>query len=304
MENKANNFDNLEALTLLLFNQIKEAEYEGASTFKVLKLLYQLKEELPKDHILQEDIPFYWYNHGPYSEPVKHELVGLTGEYLIEIPNSDNKLRIKTDFDINEITYDSDVIDQKVTKIIRNLMKKRIFSDIESIVYAKAPYPFMPLYKLDFWKKIEKYKESIVDENENPDLIEAAIELGYKCEAKLPSEPYYSKYEELFSKFLTDLDKINYNDMASYYYEAIENETKDVWFTFAQGLRVKHHEPVQIYEIKINNWDRMFNDKLKGLKINLNRFRSLARKRSMGTKVEFSDNSKRILSSTLGTYIK
>lgn len=305
MKNGVRKVDNLEAITLILYNQINDAEYDGASRFKALKLLYQLKQELPEDHPLRENIPFYWYRHGPFSDIISQKLDELIGQYLLKVPYGDKfKFRIRPEFEIEEINYDHEIIDQKVIKIIKKLMNRDVFDYIAKIVYKKAPYPFMPLYKLKLWKNIEDYRDSIIKNDENPDLIESAIELGYKCEARLPFESYFSKYEDLFSNFLTSWDRIYQNDMADFYFPNIENNVETVWYTFAYGLRVKKHDKFSIYENQVIKWDIKFQKELINLRSDLKQFRRIARKSSNGNKVEFSDTSKKILSSTLGTYVR
>ena len=301
--NKTKKFDDLEAILLFLYEQINKTRHDGASKFKTLKLLYQLKQELPPDHPLQEHIPFYWYQHGPYSDIINNKIDILSRQYLLKIPNK-NKFKINPDFTIDQTDYNPEIINQKVKKIIKKLMVKNTFEHITRIVYQKAPYPFMPIYKLELWENIENYVKSILQNDENPDLIQTAINLGYKCEANLPFEPYYTRYEDLFSNFLTSLDKIYQNEMADYYNKEIKKEVQSVWYTFTYGLRVKQHDKCQIYENQTRKWDIQFQKKLDNLNFDLKKFREIARKTSNNNKANFSDTSKKILSATIGTYIK
>ena len=118
-------FDDLEAILLFLYEQINKTGYDGASKFKTLKLLYQLKQELPPDHPLQEHIPFYWYQHGPYSDIINNKIDILSKQYLLEIPyNNTNKFKINPDFTIEKTDYNPEIIDPKVKKIIKKLMVK------------------------------------------------------------------------------------------------------------------------------------------------------------------------------------
>lgn len=65
-----------------LINQKKD--YKGSTKFNILKILFKLKKELPDNNPLKENIPYYWYLHGPYSDVVDHDLKSLVFKNLIE----------------------------------------------------------------------------------------------------------------------------------------------------------------------------------------------------------------------------
>jgi hypothetical protein len=288
----------LKEVILFLFDEIKKAEYQGATEYKVLKLLYKLKEELPIDHSLKNSIPFYWYFHGPFSDPVRSELNELQGQYLKKEHYRGYQLLNL----IQEREFDSDIIDIDVQKITHNLMEGKIFFNIERMVYDEnAPYKFMPYYKFDFLDTLKSYEQTIKNGEENSDLIEKAIETCYDCESKLTSNPYYLKYEDLFSKFLTNIDKLNRNELWLSYFTEIKQEAQSVWNTFGNGVRVKHHD--NYYNSSELDWDKHFKSELNLLDLSINRLSKIARKSSRKEKVKFSETSKRILSSTLGTYL-
>jgi hypothetical protein len=280
---------------LFLFDGIKKSGYEGATKKKILKLLYALKQELPEDHPLNKLAPFYWYLHGPYSEPVEDAFRILDGIYITKKPYNNYSL-YEIDPQLNfEIEYNLDLIDSDVYKIVSKLLKEEIFFHIEEKVYRHyAPYEFMPLYKLDFLETIKDEKVLGLDK---------AIKIGYKSESKMPAESYYLDYEDIFSEFLVSLDRLNSNEKGEFYFSEILKESINAWNVFAQGVRVKHYESCPQYENKKSTWDNLFNESLSIFSMEIERFSDIARESSKSKPSKLSETSKKLLSSSLGTYI-
>lgn len=288
----------MKELILFLFDEINEAGYHGATEYKLLKLLYTLERELPEEHPLKYSVPFYWYLHGPFSDPVRSELKALDNQFLTKgLHNNYNLFKIKS-----EVEYEYDLIDEDIRSIVSKLMVNKIFFNIEKIVYQEfSPYEFMPLYKFNFLETINQYSDSIKDGDEDPDLINEAVEICYDCETKLPFDKYFIEYEDLFSNFLTSLDRLNREEKSSIYHKELKNEAELTWKTFGYGVGVKHHHPH--YESKLSAWDRRYKDQLKNLNSEIKSFSRLVRQNLKPKEIKFSDTSKRILSSTVGTYL-
>lgn len=310
--------DDLKNTILFLFDEINKTEYlEGATKYNTLKIFYELKKELPEEHPLKEYFAFYWYLHGPFSEHIVAKIEKMVGKYLTKEPQPHKKYDLyKIKSDIKVKLYNPELIDDEVRKIIGKLLQRKIFFNIEKIVYEDAPYPFMSLYKTDFLKIIKNYNYSVLNGNENQNLLEEAVTKCYKCEGKLPFESYYSTYEDLFSEYLTSLDKLYRNEMMpNYLYDVYKksmiNKTNgppiyiETWNTFGYGVRVKKHEPHPDYENrkKLDNWDHIYKGHLEEFDSNVKKFSKFARENSRARKVDFSETSKKILSSTLGTYL-
>lgn len=290
--------DHSRELILYLFNEIKNADYLGVSEYRAQKLLFKLEKELPLDHPLKESIPYYWYFHGPFSEPLRNELRILNGKDLKQTPHKNGLLySIDTNFSPN-----LDIIDADIERIVAKLLERNTFFQIDKIVYKEdAPYSFMPLYKFEFLQDIQDYYQSLNKNIENSDLIENAIKTCYKCEAMLPFESYYSRFDDIFSRFITNLDLLNRNNVGKYCSKPLFDSAKETWFTFGYGLRVKHHSTYYDDEKLLEEWNNEFQSNLNNLYIRINTLSEMARNSSK--KPEFSESSKKILSSTVGTYL-
>jgi hypothetical protein len=291
--------NNSKELILFLFEKLKDEGYVGVSEYRAQKLLFKLERELPDDHPLKQSIPYYWYFHGPFSEPLRYKLKELKGKYLHKTINNDKEL-----FTLNEdYKTDLDIVDSDVENILDKLLEREIFFQIDRIVYDEdAPYPFMPLYKFDFLEAINRYNQLLYAGKEDSDLIEKAIKICYKCEAKLPFESYFLVFEDLFSRFITNLDMLTRNNVGTYCSSELLNRANDTWYAFGQGVRVKHHSSYYEDDRLIEEWDNQFQSSLKSLDSNLNLLSEMARNSSR--KPVFSDTSKKILSSSVGTYLK
>lgn len=118
---------------------------------------------MPDNNPLKENIPYYWYLHGPYSDVVDHDLKSLVFKNLIE--KSDEGLySLKKGVDVNEITQIN--VDDEVIDIMDRFLKPKIFYNLENIVYKEdAFYEFMYLYKIKFnkpFKNISIYLKGVV----------------------------------------------------------------------------------------------------------------------------------------------
>lgn len=284
-------------LILYLFDSISEKDYKGLNKFRIHKLLFKLKTELSDDHPLKENIPYYWYFHGPYSEIVDTQINQLNSDYI-----KTNEYNL---FYLNKSIENEDIfkiIDNEVIDIIDNLLKPKNFYNIDKIVYEEdAPYEFMPLYKLKFIKELDKYVKSVKSDETNLNLLDDIIEDNYELKVTLPLKSLFKDFNDLFLIFSTDLNRVleNYSTNLSYL-ETTLNNTIRVWTTFAYGIRIDHHD--KYYDNKIKTWERMFNKDLNRLRTIVNRFDNSTRIEYPVDELEFSNTSKRILSATVGNY--
>ena len=284
-------------LILYLFDSISEKDYKGLNKFRTHKLLFKLKTELSDDHPLKEKIPYYWYFHGPYSEIVNTQINQLNSDY---IKTNEHNL-----FYLNKSIKESDIskiIDDEVINIIENLLEPKNFYNIDKIVYEEdAPYEFMPLYKLKFIKELEEYVKSVKYNNTNSHLLTEIIERYYELKVTLPLEPLFKDFNDIFLIFSADLNRVfEYHDDNLNYLERTLKNTARIWKTFAYGIRINHHD--KYYDSRVNDWKRIFLTDLSKLKTIINRFDNFTIKEIQVEEIEFSDISKRILSSTVGNY--
>jgi hypothetical protein len=290
--------ENLRDLILFLFEKVDKSDsLEGATKYHTLKLLFKLDQELPHNHSLKFSIPYYWYFHGPLSDPVTEKLSSLLGNGLEIFEKNRNTLyRIQ-----DSAEYNPNNIDEETRNIINQLLEPKNFFQIDKKVYKEyAPYEFMYPYKFIFLENIKKYGKVSTDESENSDLMDDAVDLCYDCESKLPGEKYFLEYEDLFSKFARTLDKINRNDIGKDYFIEIFTSTNKIWETFAYGLRTQHHH--NYYENSVSQWDAQFKSEIDNLNYVIEDFSSIARSSSRKPKIKFSETSKKILSSSIQAY--
>ncbi len=284
-------------LILYLFDSVSKKEYSGLNEYRTHKLLFKLKTELSEDHPLKESLPYYWYFHGPYSEIVSAQINKLKSDY---IRSNDRNLFYLSKSLKNENIFK--IIDDEVIDIIEKLLEPRVFYNIDRIVYEKnAPYEFMPLYKLKFIKELDKYVKSVEKEDKSLELFNDLQDIYYELKVTLPLEQIFKDFNDLFLIFTTDLNRIfEYNSDNLHYLKRTLNTTQRVWKTFAYGIRINHHD--KYYDNRIESWKKIFFSDLNKLKTIVNRFDNFTIKEITIEEIEFSDISKKILSSTVGNY--
>ena len=118
----------------------------------------------------------------------------------------------------------------------------------------------------------------------------------------MPLKSLFRDYNNAFLTFTTSLEKISkYHNEASYVELELEMMLR-TWKSFAYGIRIDKHHPY--YNKKTEYWKQMFSDDIIRLKRDLRRFDRLSNPKSSLNNYEFSEISKKILSSTVGNYIK
>lgn len=284
-------------LILYLFDSISKKEYNGLNEYRTHKLLFKLKTELSEDHPLKESLPYYWYFHGPYSEIVSAQINNLKSDYI--------KLNEKNLFYLNKSPENKNIlkiIDDEVIDIIEKLLEPKTFFNIDKIIYEKdAPYEFMPLYKLRFIRELDKYVNSIAMDNKNLETFDNLRDIYYDLKVTLPLEEIFKDFNDLFLIYTADLNRIfEYSDDNLSYLKRTLDTTKRVWKTFAYGIRINHHD--KYYDSRVESWKRIFFNDLNKLKTIINRFDNFTMKEIPIEEIEFSDTSKKILSSTVGNY--
>jgi hypothetical protein len=281
-------------------------EVESQSTLDVTflpkryiqKILFKLTNENREDEVLFDSVPFYWYNHGPFSEIIAHRLDNLVNRHILDVDNK-SKFYIlkKNDIQLNQVEEYEDFIQY----LIRNFSVFDSENLVMDVYYNDSPYDFIPTYKKEFLEPIEKKLKIIDNEDDFYEIIslDDLINICYNCEEKLPYESIYRGYNEQFSIFSTVLDKL-YNEIDFNTFNITYNAIDEFWYTFAQALRVtQHHE---FYNNKLERWKGYYYDKLKESRTTIKKLKELKRS-NHSSKLKLSKASSEMLLSTVGKYI-
>jgi predicted transposase YbfD/YdcC len=288
----------IDDLLLFLLFEMKGKDMP-INKFRCQKAIFKIKMDLSKESPLFNKIPYYWYNFGPFSQPVGDSL------YFMSPLLNHQKLNNETYYNLKNHDFDILTKYPELEKIVKNLIKNKdyFYEKLHKEIYLKyAPYDCMYSFKFAIYDIADK-KRSI----ENSDVDEF-INSFYKCESKLPSSSYFNDYCDVFSNIVTKLDLLNDENLLKKSWNVLRDPIKIAWLTFTKGVRVKHRD--KFYDSKEKEWDLMFQDDLKILKFSIDMADKKIEASSNNKFSESNSNNsytplqKNILNSTIGNYLK
>jgi len=269
---------NLERAERIVYHALRQlGEGQTVPGYGVHKLLYRLAKDHPA--LFGNDLPFYWYEHGPFCEPVAEGLAALTmGNHVNETPvlgGSHYSIRPGTapgDLSAAEL----DAI-RSTIRAFGNVPAKKL---VEDIYWEDAPYSFMPLMKHDLLPRLQVLADDLnATGGRAGRRAEDALGRvpGYlaQCEGRLPPEPYFDEFVEAFSLYRAATERL-LGQIASRGPEAAAHATRalaksrEVWTVFAHGARVHHHHPY--YDIRKTAWDAQYQREVSALHREMDRY--------------------------------
>ncbi|CDG64216.1 hypothetical protein MBMB1_0097 [Methanobacterium sp. MB1] len=287
----------------LILKIFEDIEYQNENKIRVPKtfihkILFKLRTKYSDDKLLKEKIPYYWYNHGPFSEPIETELKNLVESGTL-IKTEDEK------YVLNDVPVYSKIEDyeDELSSLLNKFSVFNLNALVDDVYFTHAPNEFIPLYKRKLLEPLDKKIDHLYNEEvfrERIDLDEI-IELIYDCECELPFNSFINGYIRTFSVFTTFLDSL-YDEACLKEFLISFEFIKIMWYTFTKGFRVIDHEDVFIYKIKVPNWRDKYFEELTKTDKQFNEFKIHTQKKNTNF-IEYSQTSKQILSSTVGKYI-
>ena len=132
---------------------------------EIQHILYKLKQNLPETNPIWEQLPYYWFKVGPYSEYVSDGIKKLHAEKFVTRELYENHSFImlgKECGDSKPAKYDKNL--QETSRIL-----KQIVSDLPTYLteeeiltqYNGAPSLFYFRFKLGFIPEMEAYRKKI-----------------------------------------------------------------------------------------------------------------------------------------------
>ncbi|KZX17178.1 hypothetical protein [Methanobrevibacter filiformis] len=271
---ESNENKELDSLLFFLYSKLNEKKMY-LNKYMAQKAIFKIKMTLGKNHALTESLPYYWYYYGPFSESVADSF-NLISDYS-------NDLNIVLKY-------------PEIEDIVDNLIKNKNFfyNELPIEIYKKfAPYNFQYPFKFKIF--------DIVDKKRNIENSDDFINDFFQCESQLPNDSYFNEYSNIFSDFLTKLDLINEEHQMGKNWLLLRNPIKELWFTFAKGLRVKQKDEFYNYNTKI--WDLQFKESLKMMESYVDIMEDNLKEHSK-TNNKYTLLGENILNATVGTYLR
>ena len=224
------------------------------------KVIFQIKMDLGKGHPLYENLPYYWYYYGPFSETLRNSFnaskrfLKPSGEGFMIKDNHANEFKTNISNDYVEIE-----------DTISNLISKGdyvYYSLTEDIYKNFAPFDMIYNFKYGIFNPTEKaiFKGNATD----------YIDLFQLCIFDLSKFTYFNDFTRIFSKFSFQFLLLNEDDFICENWDGLRKPIRKLWFAFANGLRCQAHD--SYYDGKFKQWDGIFQKNLVSLNNEIDNF--------------------------------
>ncbi len=245
--NKNRSYNVVNDLLKFVLCELKEKNM-SISHFRIQKAIFKIKMELGQDHPLFDYLPFYWYEHGPFSNVVSKQFSELKNNNCIQYSSHTVFLDDKS---FKDFSQGNSLIDQY--PIINNI-SDRIFEDSnlffnkfdEDIYLDYAPFPFMHPFKYVLYEttRDDDLFSSLVSDN--------YLNVFYDCLSNLPYDNLLVDFSVLFSRLFSRLELINEEHQFLNHWVYIIRPVQLSWLTFARWVRIYKHDA--FYNDEIGSW--------------------------------------------------
>lgn len=295
-ENKS--YDIVNDLLKFLLCELKENKI-AISHFRIQKTVFKIKKELGENHPLYEYLPFYWYEHGPFSNVVAKQ-------FNILKCNNCNPYSSKTVFlnddSLNKFSHEENNLINEYSSIKQ--ISQKIFEDKndfltkfdEDIYKDYAPFSFMHTFKYDLFESAR-----------NDDFIysgeyDTYLDNAYNCLSNLPYDNKLNDFSILFSRLFSRLELINDENQFFNCWDYISGSIQYSWIAFARWVSIYDHD--NFYNGDVLKWE-------KNLDIRINLFKKSVNYLEDKTDYIFNNPSQnnydsfedRIYNATIGNYL-
>ena len=285
---------NIDKLMKYLLFELKVRNMDISKTL-MIKLIFKIKKELGNEHELYSQLPYYWYFYGPYSQPISDSFNFFSDVFEYTAPSrvilKDEHLH---DFESNEFRSKYPEIKSITHKLLRDELK--FYKNIRKDIYREyAPFDIMYPFKFNIFDIADNFRSA------NQFNSEEFIKNLFECEAKLPCESYYTKYNNLFSKFVTNMDFINEEHNFNACWDFLRDPIKDLWRTFVKGVRVEFKD--SYYNYKESTWNREYINSLNELSITIKETKNLVHLDNIQD-TEYTPDESKMINATIGGYLR
>lgn len=271
----------MELVRLLL--KSRESAGFGNKYFEtgIQKTLYRLKSLLPETNSIKEQLAYYWFKAGAYSEYVTESIDILQKEHIITKEQRDtHTLIVLCAESSNQRLAEHDEEMQEARNILRQIVMDMDAYSIDHEIRAQydehAPTLFYPRFKLGFMPELITHQKKIDRGDADLDQKNCLTNMLNAATASLPINSLFAKFKPSYFDFeaaccrtIKWADKENmkqYQELIS----AMSDLSVDVWNTFAFGARIMKHD--RAYEGKMQEWKSRFDEEVSLLSHKINEF--------------------------------
>ena len=274
----------IKELIRLVFHNFSKRERKGLSKKQILKILYQVKMELPQNNSIKNKLAYYWYKNGPFSQVFSNNFEDMKNNQIQLIDNPQLEIYKYSEEHLRKRLVDvTDDIEESRT-IIANKVKQFVnMNSLINDVYSKyAPTKFYISYNIDFRNKFDNFCSYILDSRKtiaknrykkidvDEFLSEAIIDL--------PKTKLFFQFRCIFNDFskalyeLLDI-KSDYNKNEKKLLQNARELYHDIWNVFSYGIRIEEHD--KLYDEYEKSWNNKYFEEMTKLENKINIFSSL-----------------------------
>ena len=265
------------------------------SHLKIQKVIFKIKMELGSNHPLFEYLPFYWCEHGPFSNVVSKQLRLLKDNHCNTVFLNDKSF--------NKFSKNNDLINQYP---IINTISDSIFNNPnsffnkfdEDIYLDYAPFTFMHPFKYVL------FETALNDELYSSLDIDNYLNVFYDCLSDLAYDNIQGDFSLLFSRLFSRLELLNDENQFLRKWDYIARPVQLSWLTFAGWVRIYKHD--DFYNSEINRWQNEFEKHLKIFNESVDKLEDETRNifNNSSYNPNFSTFEEKMLNATIGNYLK
>jgi len=295
---KNKSYEVVNDLLKFLLCQLKE-EKIAISHFRIQKTVFKIKKQLGENHPLYEDLPFYWYEHGPFSNVVADQFNKLKHDNC-------NYFSTKTVFlndnSHNKFSSEKNLVDEypEIKQITQKIFENQntfLNKFHEDIYLDYAPFPFM-----------HKFKYNLLEPSTNDDFAysgeyENYLNTYYDCLSSLPYDNLLSEFSILFSRLFSRLELINDENQFFNCWDYISASIQQSWHTFARWVSIYAHD--DYYNNRVPDWEKDLNKRV----INFNESVNYLEYKTDNilnniSQENYTSFDEKIYNATIGNYLK
>ncbi len=261
--------------------------YPYISAKKILKILFQVKEQLPDNNPLKKHLAYYWYRDGPYSDVIASNIDVLKKEDKITEHVKSNKKTYVYKIDCRHVPIvkqdeDIGIVRKKIGEKVDEFIN---IGDTVNDIYDDAPFRWYKTYRLTFRSHFEDFcKNQPTDRtarytsdnilNELDDVV-----LDYPAEPRfIELRPIVMDFAKILGAFLLSNAYLKHNDKL----DILQNLCCRIWEVFAYGVRLECHD--SYYNDRINEWQRIYENNLARLDGDIQNYQKTFDKISVDTR--------------------
>ncbi|WP_458403348.1 hypothetical protein [Methanobrevibacter sp.] len=297
--NKSKSHDVVNDLLKFVLCELKEKNM-SISHFRIQKSIFKIKMELGQDHPLFDYLPFYWYEHGPFSKVVSKEFRQLKSNNCIQYSSHTVFL---DDESFNEFSQGNDLVDKYP---IINSISDGIFADSnsffnkfdEDIYFDYAPFRFMHPFKYVLYEttRDDELFSSLVPDN--------YLNVFYDCLSDLPYDNLLVDFSVAFSRLFSRLELMNDENQFLNNWGYIIRPVQLSWLTFARWVRIHDHDA--FYNEDVISWKSELENYIKILNNSVGKFEDKTENifNNSSYAPDYDSFEDKMINATIGNYLK